>query len=846
MPDGVRHRAWVRRAIAATVGVLAAIAAIAVLSGDPLETGNKLASIGGLLVGAAGLIVAILSMARATASEGAEVAASLAHQVRRQWQREKHLRQLDGTGLIPVSWRSTTLDVAPPPAELLAGAVAGRPTALRLGGTIADLGETFRKLPHRRLVVLGEPGSGKSTLLLNLTIELLTLRSADDAVPVLLNLAAWDPREELESWLVRQLVEEYPIVALKDGCQRFVDDGKIIPVLDGLDEVPADLRTAALTSLGLFAATDQAFVISCRTTDYADIVASTGRPVAGAAVVEIDMLTAPVVTSYLDGSSWRPVREAIGSSPALRDALQTPLMLHLAKTIYDAPGADPKELLDTEKFATSEEIEDHLLAAYLPAVYEDPGGRRTQAAVARLSYLAKHTGENIAWWNLRDAVVRWSTRSAALASVIVVFFIGLPTTLLSEWRAPQEYGVVPAAAIVVGFVLPLMNSGGSRITLARSLLCIGLPAAVATAVTDGLSAGLAAVADGSVGLSFSELAYFPLTSVWAGLTYAISFELGQSMRDIASMPRPLNTGIIRRALMSCVLVALVVTSKYFYYASEKLVVITLAAFMISVVGCVLQAVWRRFSSAVAIGVPLALYSVSKNGHDGWVDQVLFTALMVLPAWLMVEDYLDANRPGEVDKRRSARRVGSVIRRYLLVFAVISTIVLVGGTLNGSGSLWENVTGALIAGVVTGAVFAGLGLSSAYLATPARDLDQTDPRLALRRDRAAAFVIIAFGAYITTVALAEPESPLQLGVILMWLLLFASSSRWPAYFGARVLLWLSRALPWRVTDFLADAHDRGVLRRTGSVYQFRHALIKNSLARSAKASGQGAGGLDGGE
>jgi hypothetical protein len=41
--------------------------------------------------------------------------------------------------------------------------------------------------------------------------------------------------------------------------------------------------------------------------------------------------------------------------------------------------------------------------------------------------------------------------------------------------------------------------------------------------------------------------------------------------------------------------------------------------------------------------------------------------------------------------------------------------------------------------------------------------------------------------------------------------------------------------WRVMDFLADAHDRGVLRRVGSAYQFRHVRIKESLAGQASKS-----------
>jgi hypothetical protein len=36
-------------------------------------------------------------------------------------------------------------------------------------------------------------------------------------------------------------------------------------------------------------------------------------------------------------------------------------------------------------------------------------------------------------------------------------------------------------------------------------------------------------------------------------------------------------------------------------------------------------------------------------------------------------------------------------------------------------------------------------------------------------------------------------------------------------------------------FLADAHQRGVLRQAGAVYQFRHAELQRHLARAAVTS-----------
>jgi predicted NACHT family NTPase len=92
----------------------------------------------------------------------------------------------------------------------------------------------FGGLPHRRLVVLGEPGAGKSVLALALTLQLLEGRGPDDPVPVLLVLSPWDAREDLESWLARRLAEEYPSVTpmpkgAATGYRDLLRKGRILP-----------------------------------------------------------------------------------------------------------------------------------------------------------------------------------------------------------------------------------------------------------------------------------------------------------------------------------------------------------------------------------------------------------------------------------------------------------------------------------------------------------------------------------------------------------------------------------------------------------------------------------------
>jgi hypothetical protein len=56
-----------------------------------------------------------------------------------------------------------------------------------------------------------------------------------------------------------------------------------------------------------------------------------------------------------------------------------------------------------------------------------------------------------------------------------------------------------------------------------------------------------------------------------------------------------------------------------------------------------------------------------------------------------------------------------------------------------------------------------------------------------------------------------------------------STVWGRYVIARTRLALAGRLPWHLMAFLDDAHQHGVLRRAGAVYQFRHTRLQERLA-----------------
>ncbi len=82
------------------------------------------------------------------------------------------------------------------------------------------------------------------------------------------------------------------------------------------------------------------------------------------------------------------------------------------------------------------------------------------------------------------------------------------------------------------------------------------------------------------------------------------------------------------------------------------------------------------------------------------------------------------------------------------------------------------------------------------------------------------------------AITRPSvSPYALGLAALVTILAVSvlSASRSSFFLARVVLAVSGRLPWRVATFLEDGYQRGVLRKVGDLYYFRHDLLRQKLA-----------------
>jgi hypothetical protein len=418
-----------------------------------------------------------------------EVADQLARAIGEQWEAEARLRRLNDPYPLNVSWSAANPALTDSWALLvrLARTGAGWPEPPPAGTwasdpeELADEGEALARIivriPTRRLVVLGEPGTGKTMLMVRLVLDLLKSRQSGGAVPFLAPLASWNPLEQdLQAWLVTQLIIGHPALDISNSengisyARALLAAGLIIPILDGLDEIPQSVRGTAITGINDAMRPGEAVVVTCRLKDYREIVRPPDAPevtLRAAAAVQLNPLNAEIVADYLLSDAggpeavrrWEPVIKALRGDTPVAKALSTPLMTGLARAIYNPrPGElggtlrNPSELLSAP-MSNRGEIEAHLFDAFISAAYRSAKRWSMNRVYMALAFLASYLEGGIkttdlAWWELRYAVFSmYESKSSKLADYSSWFVFILLSILVF---LPQDPSVGLAIAVGLG------------------------------------------------------------------------------------------------------------------------------------------------------------------------------------------------------------------------------------------------------------------------------------------------------------------------------------------------------------------------------------------------------------
>jgi hypothetical protein len=517
-----------------------------------------------------------------------QVTDQLAVEARAQWKAEDAVRRLyDPPYRLPVSWDPADPSLTgswdslvklassgagwPPPPP--AGTWAAGPDGL--AGSGGDLREVLARVPTGRLVVLGEPGAGKTTLMVRLVRDLLDCWKSGDPVPILASIASWNPADEdkkLWDWLAAQLAIDHPGLAAAPPPGRgeptqaaaLLASGLILPVLDGLDEIPEEVRGLAISKINdaLAPRPGQQLVVTCRSQDYRDAV----RPpngvevtLRGAAAVQLRPLDAEAVRSYLREDAggpdmrarWDPVVAMLGTDTPAGRALETPLMVGLARAIYNQrPGElagaprDPAELCNPA-LADRAAVESLLFDEFIPAAYRNAAARWEAGAEKWLMFLARHldrtiNGPDLAWWQLRLAVPGIEFAFQIVLGVLRGLLIGALAGGLTGGLTWILYGAVfggGVAGVVVGIVVGIVVAIAVGLNKGREAVEEGPPTLNVRAAFSGATSPATmlardrsqAIGDAfGAGISFGALAG-ALVAFGAGVKAGVAAAIGVAL-----------------------------------------------------------------------------------------------------------------------------------------------------------------------------------------------------------------------------------------------------------------------------------------------------------------------------
>jgi serine/threonine protein kinase len=280
------------------------------------------------------------------------------------------------------------------------------------------------------IVLIGAPGAGKTLRLLAVAEALVRLDAEIDGatLPVVLNLSSFPSHGgDLVAWVRHEVVAKYALP--RADVERWMDDGTLALLLDGLDEVAPDDRARCVAALdALRAERPLAWLMTCRE----GVFDSLPRPATADMVLRLCPPTQEELRLALAA-----VPGAV-DDPALVEQLTNPLLLSLFLRVT-AEGARQSPTSLRERLYA-----DTLRHALQPIT--NPSDRA--AAEARLIWLAQasaRAGVTDVW--LEDLQTSWLARPAQRWMAT-----GLGLTLI--------YGLSFAANIMAARVAALPAASG--------------------------------------------------------------------------------------------------------------------------------------------------------------------------------------------------------------------------------------------------------------------------------------------------------------------------------------------------------------------------------------------------
>lgn len=213
-----------------------------------------------------------------------------------------------------------------------------------------------------RLLILGQPGAGKTTMLLELAQKLVERVENDlnEPIPILLSLSSWqNEQQSIKDWIVAELNSGKYYKVRKDIAKQWLEEGEIIPLLDGLDELAASRQEQCVKKLNEFLQPGNwiyPLVVCSRIEEYqlysTQLALNTS--------LELQPFSDEQIQEYLRGIGNEQLGDSIRDDRELKQLAQTPFLLNVIVLSCQKLSLDK-----WQEFKSSEERLNYLFATYV-------------------------------------------------------------------------------------------------------------------------------------------------------------------------------------------------------------------------------------------------------------------------------------------------------------------------------------------------------------------------------------------------------------------------------------------------------------------------------------------------
>ncbi|MCC3588086.1 serine protease [Microcoleus sp. PH2017_30_WIL_O_A] len=216
--------------------------------------------------------------------------------------------------------------------------------SLQSGTSIVDVFD--RSEIAGKLLILGDAGSGKTTELSKLAETLLDRaeENINNPIPVFFSLASWQWNESIHNWMVREFVPRgVPNQVSKDLLKA----GRVLPLLDGLDELEVTKQEACVNAINRFIENyeHQYLVVCCRKEAYENLDAK--LQLNGA--ISLQSLSNQQIEAYLAEVGREELSEKLKESSKLLDLVRTPFLLSISVMAAQEISFEKWQKIETEK-----------------------------------------------------------------------------------------------------------------------------------------------------------------------------------------------------------------------------------------------------------------------------------------------------------------------------------------------------------------------------------------------------------------------------------------------------------------------------------------------------------------